>query len=117
MNIPPRKDYYRPQPVFIRYEIPLPPIPMQIHKTIGSDLISVVEESVALDEAGLTKREWFAGLALQGLLADSEVVGEALGIACTAVKMADALIEALNGSHPVFTPYAEAAKTGLTRQD
>lgn len=82
------------------------------HKTIGSDLISVVEESVALDESGLTKREWFAGLAFQGLLADSDVAGEALGIACTAVKFADALIDALNGATTPKMSAAEASKTG-----
>ena len=85
---------------------------MQIHKTYPADSAFSYDGET---DSGLTKREYFAGIALQGLLADSEVVGEALGVATTAVKFADALIEALNGAHPVFTPYAEAVKTGLTR--
>ena len=46
--------------------------------------------------AGLTKREYFAGLALQGLLASGEYDGEASFLpAKYAVKYTDALLEAL----------------------
>ena len=87
---------------------------MQIHKTYPADAaFSYDGES----DSGLTKREYFAGIALQGLLADSEVVGEALGIACTAVKMADALIDALNGATLPHLPFSEAVKTGLAYED
>lgn len=68
---------------------------------------------------GLTKREYFAAMAFQGLLADSEVMGEALGIACTAVKFADALIDALNGETlphgSPHRPLAEETKRGEHR--
>lgn len=50
-------------------------------------------------EGGLTKREYFAGLAMQGLLANQYVGGNGqpvLNIAIDAVEYADALIEALN---------------------
>lgn len=47
-------------------------------------------------EVGLTKREEFAKAALQGLLADSRIHDECSAFAGVAVKMADALIEALN---------------------
>lgn len=43
---------------------------------------------------GLTKREWFAGLALQGMSADHS--GNVKNIAYWSVKLADALIEELN---------------------
>ena len=42
---------------------------------------------------GLTKREYFAAMAMQGLLANSLYVGD---VAISAVGVADALIEALN---------------------
>jgi hypothetical protein len=53
---------------------------------------------------GLTKREWFAGLAMEGLLADSEDRSEEIkpGETCAeatarlAVEHADALIKELN---------------------
>ena len=51
------------------------------------------EDSIS---GGLTKREYFAGLALQGLLANPEIpIGE-LSNATEAVEYADALITALN---------------------
>lgn len=51
-------------------------------------------------ELGLSKREYFAGLAMQGLLASTHLVPtEVVGpqIAILAVEHADALIEELNG--------------------
>ena len=45
---------------------------------------------------GLTKRELFAAMAMQGLLADQSIDGTASRYAGFAVKCADALIEALN---------------------
>ena len=52
------------------------------------------------EQLGLTKREYFAAMALQGLLADAETAKQfetsPIGIPQTAVMAADALIEALN---------------------
>jgi hypothetical protein len=50
--------------------------------------------------SGLTKREYFAVLAMQGLLttAPLEILGIEIGVAALAVKQADALINALNRS-------------------
>lgn len=45
---------------------------------------------------GLTKREWFAGLAMQGCMAYSAYECDIDKFKTIAVKMADALIEALN---------------------
>lgn len=51
---------------------------------------------------GLTKREYFAGLAMQGLLSNSSVIkdnnGKLDNYGKTAVELADALLEALNES-------------------
>lgn len=44
----------------------------------------------------LTKREYFAAMAMQGLCADSNVTDPLSGIAITSVLMADRLIEELN---------------------
>ena len=44
---------------------------------------------------GLTKREYFAGLAMQGILADGQT-DEIKFIAQAAVKVADALLEELS---------------------
>lgn len=44
-------------------------------------------------DSSLTKREYFAAMAMQGLLANSLYVGD---VAISAVGVADALIEALN---------------------
>lgn len=46
--------------------------------------------------SGLTKRELFAAMAMQGMLADSGGSGEISAYAVSAVKIADALIAALN---------------------
>lgn len=54
-------------------------------------------------QAGLTKREYFAAMAMQGILANPTMVEASLkfkdsrgGIAATAVSFADLLITALN---------------------
>ena len=44
---------------------------------------------------GLTKREYFAGLAMQGMLADTRLSGPHHECGEQAVKFADALLEAL----------------------
>lgn len=44
---------------------------------------------------GLTKREYFAGLAMQGLLADGQI-RDKIAIAQNAVRMANYLINELN---------------------
>lgn len=44
---------------------------------------------------GLTKREWFAGMAMQGFAADPEISGGYQAIASTAVAWADALLAEL----------------------
>jgi len=44
---------------------------------------------------GLTKREYFAALAMQGLLADPEIVGKPEQYAKDAVTFADALLAEL----------------------
>jgi hypothetical protein len=45
---------------------------------------------------GLTKREYFAGLALQGLLSDTNVRGTGTEIIKASVLYADALLEKLD---------------------
>lgn len=68
-------------------------------KTVGEDLAHPFVETGAMQgesiSLGLTKREHFAALALQGQLAHS---GYYVGIEVRAVLCADALIEALNRS-------------------
>lgn len=45
---------------------------------------------------GLTKREYFAGLAMQGLVANDNRFGQYADFANESIAYADALIEALN---------------------
>ncbi len=45
---------------------------------------------------GLTKREYFAAMAMQGLANNFNIHSESEDCAVTAVRFADALIEALN---------------------
>lgn len=44
---------------------------------------------------GLTKREYFAAMAMQGLVSDPNVDGDCGEIAKACIKMADALLKAL----------------------
>lgn len=46
---------------------------------------------------GMSLRQWYAGLAMQGLLASGPHDCGVLGIALDAVQQADALIKALKG--------------------
>lgn len=54
-----------------------------------------------VEEDGLTKREYFAALAMQGLFANSVNNGSSRTFAEIAVKAADHLIEALNKKEDV----------------
>ena len=67
-------------------------------KTIGSDAVdSMYSENGLLIRLGLTKREYFAAAALQGICANVENGGgDDKTIAVNAVDCADALIERLN---------------------
>ena len=47
---------------------------------------------------GMSLREWFAGMALQGLLACSDVQGSANDLAKGAVAYADALLDELEAA-------------------
>lgn len=49
---------------------------------------------------GITKREHFAAMAMQWILADPNTIGDHQQVALGAVNMADALIEALNKPTP-----------------
>ena len=55
------------------------------------------EGELSVAEAGLTKRELFAAMALQGMLANPAIDGNEKDIALDAIEYADALIEELNG--------------------
>lgn len=43
-------------------------------------------------QPGMTLRDWFAGQALAGMLADSEVIGEPISTARAAYQIADAML-------------------------
>jgi hypothetical protein len=47
-------------------------------------------------ESGLTKREYFAAMAMQGLISNELTIQGPDGLSIDAVKYADALIEQLN---------------------
>jgi hypothetical protein len=49
-------------------------------------------------DLGLTKREWFAGMALQGLLACDNVSGGPMVLATESLRYADELLKQLAGS-------------------
>lgn len=49
-----------------------------------------------LPPGGLTKREWFAGLAMQGLLADANYDGNMIECVRLSLQYTDALIAELN---------------------
>jgi len=53
-------------------------------------------ELAFFNENGLTKREWYAGMAMSGFNGNSFLKASSKSIAKDAVEMADALIEALN---------------------
>lgn len=62
-------------------------------KTEPNDPASPIKQ---WDWIGLTKREYFAAMAMMGILADGCSVHELSEAACVAVEAADALINALN---------------------
>lgn len=64
-------------------------------KTISSDAAFPIVHNNGSIEYGLTKREYFAAVALQGLLADPEGP-DSVSAAFIAVRAADNLIKALN---------------------
>ena len=59
-------------------------------------------DAVNYPKTGLTKREYFAAMALQGICADQTYLrpNEAQEIATRAVELSDALITALNSQPP-----------------
>ena len=63
-------------------------------ETKPNELINTIEYNNNYISTGLTKREYFAAMALQGLLANDS--GLITSKARDAVKAADALIEELN---------------------
>ena len=67
---------------------------MEENKTHGDSPINTIEYNNNYISTGLTKREYFAAMALQGLLANDS--GLITSKARDAVKAADALIEELN---------------------
>ncbi len=69
------------------------PLPNQVAYDFG--------DSVSLPQPGLTKRELFAGMAMQGLLAADSDQGLSLDLAAKfAVGHADALLEQLEATKP-----------------
>ncbi|GAG55567.1 unnamed protein product, partial [marine sediment metagenome] len=62
-------------------------------KTDGNDSIHIKKGSVVSSHNGLTKREYFAAMALQGFCVSG---GVPIYMANAAVRTADALIEELN---------------------
>lgn len=70
--------------------------------THGNDSINVVtyEESKEVANSGLTKREYFAAMAMQGILSNSKDWTDSdrclNWVSESSVKYADSLIEALN---------------------
>lgn len=67
---------------------------MENNKTHGDSPINTIEYNNNYISTGLTKREYLAAMALQGLLANDS--GLITSKARDAVKAADALIEELN---------------------
>jgi hypothetical protein len=64
--------------------------------TDGKQTVNPQLSSKHYYEEGITKREYFAALAMQGIIAKPNTLGENSKIAAVAVDMADALIDALN---------------------
>ena len=67
---------------------------MENNKTHGDSPINTIEYNNNYISTGLTKREYFAAMAMQGLLANDS--GLITSKARDAVKAAEALIEILN---------------------
>ncbi len=65
--------------------------------TRANDTISVVIFDDKREQAGLTKREYFAALAMSGFLGSDYCEQSAKKVAEWSVDQADALIDALNG--------------------
>ncbi|GAB6121106.1 hypothetical protein [Dysgonomonas termitidis] len=61
----------------------------------GSGRVFPIVQGTEIHTTGLTKRELFAAMAMQGILADPEV-SDAIKASSFAVKCADALINELN---------------------
>ena len=70
----------------------------KLEKTIGDNPIHPIENAPVYF-GGLTKREYFAAMAMQGILSDRDNQGYTWNyeaMAADAVKMADQLIKQLN---------------------
>jgi hypothetical protein len=65
-------------------------------ETKANEPINTIDYNNNYISTGLTKREYFAAMALQGLLTDNESVNTREEFAGYAVKFADALIEELS---------------------
>lgn len=66
-------------------------------KTNANDSTSgfgIIHKNTLISEFGLTKREYFAGIAMQGCSNNNDMTSK--DIAMWSVKMADSLIEELN---------------------
>lgn len=71
-------------------------------KTEPNESMHPIADNVLICDKGLTKREYFAAMAMQGILADKKLYhSDDMESACAdAVKMADQLIEQLNQQQP-----------------
>lgn len=71
------------------------------HETIGDEYLFPVQwrEQGRIQESfgGLTKKEFFTAVALNGLLSNPQLLGSRVSVASRAVQIADCLIEELNG--------------------
>ena len=61
----------------------------------GNKPINVIKDLTSINQMGLTKREYFAGLAMQGFCADKSVNGFE-NIAKYSVEVADILLKELD---------------------
>jgi hypothetical protein len=73
----------------------MPAMAQQVMIDAYGDIVTASE--LDKDYMGLTKREHFAGLVMQGLLAEGSWTGQTSAVA--SVKLADALLKALEVSH------------------
>lgn len=55
-----------------------------------------VGQALIITEGGMTLRDYFAAKAMQGLLADSNVIGSTENVSTAAYKMADAMLAERN---------------------